>query len=109
MNAIVYSTEVCPFCIQAKRLLSLKGIKYKETLVVKDEKADGELSAGQILKSELQKQIQEITGDVIETVPQIFLEGQYIGGFTDLVAHFNKERDEHFAKTLKDIEVELSE
>ncbi|EQM48033.1 hypothetical protein D051_0621 [Vibrio parahaemolyticus VPCR-2010] len=37
------------------------------------------------------KRIQEMTGVEVQTVPQIFLDEVYIGGFTDLDAHFEKE------------------
>jgi glutaredoxin len=112
MKAIVYSTKVCPFCVQAKNLLKLKKIEYKEFIVVKDELIDGDvekLKDGEILKSHLQNLIEKETGNRIETVPQIFIDDRYIGGFTDLVDNFNRKRDAYLERTLKHVTVNLQE
>lgn len=109
MKAIVYSTKVCPFCVQAKKLLTLKNIEFKEVIVIKDELKNGKLKDNEILKSDLQKRIKEKTGHVIETVPQIFIDDKHIGGFTDLVDNFRKIRDAYLEKTLKHVSVNLTE
>jgi glutaredoxin len=55
----------------AKSLLQARGIEYREFVVGEDISAD-ELSAR--------------IGRPALTVPQIFLDGEYIGGYTDLAA-----------------------
>jgi glutaredoxin 3 len=71
-KAVIYTTAVCPYCVRAKMLLEEKGIVYSEIRVDLDD-------------SERDKMI-ELTGR--RTVPQIFLDGQHIGGCDDLYAYF---------------------
>lgn len=69
-NVVVYTTRVCPYCIQAKALLKKKGIAFSEIDVSNDpEKRTWLVSA---------------TGQ--RTVPQIFINDQPIGGFDDMAA-----------------------
>ncbi len=68
-QVIIYSISSCPYCIKAKNLLSKKHIPYKEIIVNKQ-------SIRKLMK---------ITGQ--STVPQIFINGQFIGGYTDLVKY----------------------
>lgn len=65
---IVYSTNYCPYCVRAKTLLEDKGLEYTEINL--EGKAD-ELVA-----------LKERTGQ--RTVPQIFIDDEFIGGFTEL-------------------------
>jgi glutaredoxin len=71
MKAIVWSKDACPFCVQAKALLELRGIEYEERNVSQDW---------------TREQLLEAVPDA-RTLPQIFLDEQHIGGFTDLRAH----------------------
>ena len=71
MKAIVWSKNACPFCVQAKALLELRGIEYEERNVSTDW---------------TREQLLEAVPDA-RTLPQIFLDNQHIGGFTDLRAH----------------------
>ncbi len=71
MEAIVYSKKPCPYCEQAKSLLTRKNISYKELDVTRPEVLD---------------QLRELVPGA-KTVPQIFIDGTYIGGYTDLVEH----------------------
>jgi glutaredoxin 3 len=64
----IYTTSFCPFCIRAKSLLKSKDIEFVE------HNMDGK-------DSEL-KALKERTG--LRTVPQIFIDGDLIGGFTEL-------------------------
>ena len=68
MTAIVWSKYNCPYCEQAKALLTSKGIQFEEKKI-----GDG------YTKEELLEAVPNA-----RTVPQIFLEGQLIGGFTEL-------------------------
>ena len=71
MKAIVWSKDHCPFCDQAKNLLKLKGIEYEER---------------NINYNWTREQLLEAVPDA-RTVPQIFLDGKLIGGFTELRRH----------------------
>jgi glutaredoxin len=70
-RAVVWSKNACPFCDQAKNLLKLKGIEYEERNISKDW---------------TREQLLEAVPDA-RTVPQIFLDGELIGGFTELRKH----------------------
>ena len=71
MKAIVWSKNQCPFCDQAKNLLKLKGIEFEERNISTDW---------------TREQLLEAVPDA-RTVPQIFLDGALIGGFTELRKH----------------------
>ena len=68
MKAIVWSKYQCPYCDQAKALLTQKGIAYEEKKI-----GDG------YTKEDLLEAV-----PTARTVPQIFLDGKLIGGFTEL-------------------------
>ena len=72
MKAIVWSKNACPFCDQAKKLLKLKGIEFEER----------NLSAEKWTKEQLLEAVPNA-----RTLPQIFLDDNYIGGFTELRKH----------------------
>ena len=74
MKAIVWSKYHCPFCDQAKALLKMKGIEFEERNINDDWTKEQLLEAVPTAR----------------TVPQIFLDGQLIGGFTELKKHFAK-------------------
>jgi glutaredoxin 3 len=67
----VYTTASCPYCVRAKRLLQARGIGYEEI----DVGGDPELRAEVMTKSGGRR-----------TVPQIFIDGEPIGGFDELAA-----------------------
>ena len=71
MKAIVWSKDACPFCVQAKALLEARGIEYEER---------------NVSKNWTREQLLEAVPNA-RTLPQIFLDGQHIGGFTDLRSH----------------------
>lgn len=68
MNAIVWSQTHCTYCDQAKALLKNKGIQYEERLL-------GEGWTKQDLLEAVPN---------ARSVPQIFLDEEYVGGFTEL-------------------------
>jgi glutaredoxin 3 len=70
-KAIVWSKNSCPFCVQAKNLLKLKGIEFEERNVSTEWTKDQLLAAVPDAR----------------TLPQIFLDDNYIGGFTELRKH----------------------
>ena len=71
MKAIVWSKNQCPYCVQAKALLEMKGIEFEERNVQE------EWTKEQLLEAV----------PTARTLPQISLDDNYIGGFTELKAH----------------------
>jgi len=67
-RSIVYSKKNCPFCAMAMEELKLRGIPF--------DKVDLE---------EIGKTAAEVTGRRVTTVPQIYIEGEYVGGYDDLM------------------------
>jgi len=67
-RSIVYSKKNCPFCALAMEELKLRGIPY--------DKIDLE---------EIGKTAAEVTGRKVKTVPQIYIEGNYVGGYEELI------------------------
>ena len=65
---VMYTTQYCPFCIQAKSLLRHKGVTFEEIDVGGDD--------------ELRTKMIETSGR--RTVPQIFINDNPIGGFEEL-------------------------
>ena len=70
-KVMMYSTAVCPYCINAERLLASKGVKEIDKIRVD-------------LNPEQRLEMMEKTGR--RTVPQIFINNQHIGGFDELRA-----------------------
>lgn len=69
-KVLIYSKTYCPYCDRAKALFKAKNVSYEEVMV--DDKPE--------LYADLKRQ----TG--MMTVPQIFINDQLIGGYTDLAA-----------------------
>jgi glutaredoxin 3 len=72
MKAIVWSKDACPYCVQAKNLLQLKGIQYEERNITQ-----GTWTREQLLESVPNAR----------TLPQIFLDNELVGGFNELKKH----------------------
>jgi glutaredoxin 3 len=68
VEVTLYSTRFCPYCVQAKRLLEQKGVKYVDISVDDDRQRRIEM--------------QEKSGGY--TVPQIWIGEQHIGGCDEL-------------------------
>lgn len=68
---LMYSTAVCPFCINAERLLTRKGVKEISKIRVD-------------LQPEQRIEMMQKTGR--RTVPQIYIDDLHIGGFEELRA-----------------------
>lgn len=77
----VYSKNNCPFCVQAKNLLKLKGLEYQEV------KIDEDASAREFVLSQGHR-----------TVPQIYKDGALLveGGYQGLA-----KQGPEFFETLK--------
>jgi len=78
MNAVIWSKDQCMFCEMAKDLLADYNIEYEER----------NISKGEWTREQLQE-----AAPGSKTVPQIFLDGKYVGGFTELKAYLNKQEN----------------
>ncbi len=67
----IYTQDWCPYCSRAKALFDKKGVAYREI----------EAPNGSAARAESSERSGGIT-----TVPQIFIDGQHIGGCDDLMA-----------------------
>ena len=70
-NVVMYTSAYCPYCNNAERLLTAKGIKEINKIRVD-------------LQPELRVEMMQKTGR--RTVPQIYIGDQHIGGFNELRA-----------------------
>ena len=64
----LYTTGWCGYCVRAKALLEQRGLAYEEIRVDDD--------------PEFRSKLEELTGGW--TVPQIVIDGEPIGGFSEL-------------------------
>lgn len=70
-NITMYTTAVCPYCINAERLLASKGVVEINKIRID-------------LQPEKRDEMMQKTGR--RTVPQIYIDDRHIGGFDDLRA-----------------------
>ena len=64
----IYTTQLCPYCTMAKRLLTSKGVQFQEIAVDRDQAKRAEMM--------------DRSGR--RTVPQIFIGDTHVGGCDDL-------------------------
>lgn len=69
-DVIMYTTPICPYCVRAKHLLRQKGVAWTEVDVSRD------ATERQALMERTRQR----------TVPQIFINGEHIGGCDELYA-----------------------
>jgi glutaredoxin len=74
MKVVIWSKYHCPYCDQAKALLTQRNIQFEERKI-----GDG------YTKEDLLEAV-----PTARTVPQIFIDEQLIGGFTELKQHLEK-------------------
>jgi len=79
MKAKLYTKNGCPFCVNAKTLLAIRGIQYEEINIQTEEEK----------REELLEACSKIN-IIPKTVPQIWLNDEYIGGFDELKKHLEK-------------------
>ena len=72
-NIDIYTSQTCPYCIKAKKLLKTLGLEYKETDVTE---SFDEMAAN--FEARFNKKVM--------TIPQIVINDKYVGGFDDLNA-----------------------
>jgi|TARA_R110000822_G_scaffold4927_8_gene21356 ribonucleoside-diphosphate reductase alpha chain len=74
MRSIVYSKKDCPFCSMAMEELKLRGIPFDK-----------------IDLKEIGKSAAEVTGRKgVNSVPQVYIAGEYVGGYNELMDFLNK-------------------
>ena len=71
-RSIIYGRNTCPYCTRAKEELSLRGMPFDF-----------------INLDEIGKTAAEVTGRKVKTVPQIYIEGKYVGGYNELMQFLN--------------------
>jgi glutaredoxin 3 len=70
MKVVVVSKTTCPYCVSAKAWLKEHNVAFEE--VVKDDTAERQAFYAE-------------HGNIFGSVPQIFVDGNRIGGYTDLI------------------------
>lgn len=70
-DVVVYTTDYCPYCRQAERFLTQHNVPFTNVDVTND--------------TGLREKLVELSGGR-KTVPQIFIGGAPIGGFSDMMA-----------------------
>lgn len=70
-EVIIYRTTYCPYCDMAKRLFQNLGVSFQEIDVTHD--------------PDMRLKLVEMSGGR-RTVPQIFIDGVSVGGYTDVAA-----------------------
>jgi len=70
-QVLMYSTQVCPYCVMAEKLLFKKGVSNLEKILIDRDPAQRELM---------------MTRTGRRTVPQIYIGETHVGGYDDLVA-----------------------
>jgi glutaredoxin len=83
MTITIYSKNNCVFCNKAKSLLKNLGLEYEEKSLEKD------------FGSDPSKLIEDI-GKNVRQMPQIKIDGELIGGYNQLVEHFNEQGKVNF-------------
>ena len=78
MKAKVYGSSQCVWCDRVAKLLEDSGIEI--------EKID--VSQGK----EFIKEMQEAAGEKVNTVPQVIIDGEYVGGFTETERWINTKK-----------------
>lgn len=71
-NVVMYAKTTCPYCHRARALLDEKGVQNLELILIDRD------------PSRRPEMIERAGGRT--TVPQIFIDGQYVGGCDDLMA-----------------------
>jgi len=68
-EVLMYSSQFCPYCVNAEKLLQKKGVKNIKKIMVDEDPS-------------YMEEMLKITGE--KTVPQIFIDDKHIGGFEQL-------------------------
>ena len=80
MKALIWSRDQCVYCEWAKNLLEDNSVDYEERNVSQDWNTDD--------MRDFLKESPYVDPSARVTMPQIFLDGKYIGGFSELNKYF---------------------
>lgn len=75
MKAKIYTKNNCTFCVQAKTLMNIRGIEFEEL----------NMETNPAVRDELFEKAAALNV-VPRTVPQIWVDDSYVGGFQELKA-----------------------
>ena len=79
MKAKMYSTSRCIWCDRVEKMLGEYGVDDVEKIDVSGSK-------------ELLKEMQIAAGEKVTSVPQVFIDGEYIGGYTEVERFLKRKR-----------------
>jgi len=74
-DVVIYTTDYCPYCRRAEAFLESLGVAFKNVDVTND--------------PAMREKLVEMTQG-LRTVPQIFIDGKSIGGYSDMMALHSK-------------------
>lgn len=77
MHIVIFGRPGCPFCVRAKDLADKLTASHGASYRYVDIHEEG------ITKADMEKTI----GKPVETVPQVFIDKEHIGGYTEMEAH----------------------
>ncbi|MDO6704972.1 MULTISPECIES: glutaredoxin domain-containing protein [unclassified Photobacterium] len=77
---LVITQPNCPYCVRAKAILDDRDTDYTTLVLGQD-----------LEKTEMIAFIEQVANTTVRTVPQIILDGKYIGGHDDLVAFLERQ------------------
>lgn len=80
MKAEIWTKQNCPYCVRAKALFDKRGVEYVEHIIGGENMMLKENQHAATREALLEK------APNARTVPQIWLDGAYIGGYTELAA-----------------------
>jgi glutaredoxin 3 len=69
-DILIYSTAICPYCVAAKNFLKSRNQSWTEVRIDTDP----------------QKRAEMLERTKRTSVPQIFINGQHVGGYDDMIA-----------------------
>lgn len=79
-TAEMFTKPGCGYCVRAKALFAQEGISYTEIDAVAN-------------KETLVERVTKDSGRAPQTLPQIYLDGKYVGGYTELAALIAAEKN----------------
>ena len=84
-NVVVYSSAKASNCVWCDRIIKLlQDNTEAESTIITEIKLDSK---------EKVKEMQKAVGQKVNTVPQVIIDGVYIGGFTETERYINKGRN----------------
>lgn len=75
MKIEIYSKEGCGYCVRAKDHFKNHGLPFTEYKLGED-----------VTREDIQARVPE--GIIVRQIPQIFIDGEYIGGYMDMTEWF---------------------